>query len=283
MVSHRSHRVPVAIAIGSMPIAFVATQLGGSVVRDVAHQVLATLGAEDQVVATGSTLAAMGATSVVLLLVAMATVLVSGLALREVFVISPAPLSVYAAAAVGTVALGPLADLLMQSMAAFWPQWTLGSVSLLHDLAQQHSVWLLWPFFALLPGIAEEAFFRGMLQGAFRRPEVAIAAGGGAFALFHLDPHHIAGVLPLGLFLSWVAQRHGLSVTIVAHVINNTVALVSAQVSRLDVGYGTDTPLPFYWVPAGLVITAFAMWVLLRPNISAVATSAVSADPLNTA
>lgn len=268
-------RVPAPIALASLPIAFVSTQLGGTIARSTALWMLP----DREWLDTAATLVAMGATSLALLLVAVVTALVSARDPRRVLTLQWAPLQVYVAAAVGTVALGPLGDLLMQSMAAFLPKWTLGSVSVLHGLARSQPIWLLWPFFALLPGVAEEAFFRGMLQGAFRRPELAIAVGGAAFALFHLDPHHVVGVLPLGLFLSWVAQRHGLSVTVVAHVVNNTVALTSAQVAGLDVGYGTDTPLPFYWVPAGLVVAAFAMWVLRPPPLR----GSVAPDPLETA
>lgn len=276
MTTQSPHSVPAPIALASLPIAFVATQLGGMIARNVAVWVLPDRSWAE----TGATLVAMGATSLTLLLVAVVTALVSGVAPLRVFSLRLASPAVYVAAAVGTVALGPLADLLMQSMAAFLPRWTLGSVPVLHGLARSQPIWLLWPFFALFPGVAEEAFFRGMLQGAFRRPELAIAAGGAAFAIFHLDPHHIVGVLPLGLFLSWVAQRHGLSVTVVAHVVNNTVALTSAQVAGLDVGYGTDTPLPFYWVPAGLVVAALAMWMLgPHPPLR----RGVSSDPLETA
>ena len=54
---------------------------------------------------------------------------------------------------------------------------------------------------------------------------LAVLVSGTAFALFHVDPVHVVGVLPLGLFLSWVAQRSNTSVTIFAHVANNSIAL----------------------------------------------------------
>lgn len=254
--------MPARVALMALPLAFVVTQLGGAVVREAMLWFLSGRIADAEASAAAATLLAMGSTSLLLLGVAIGVPFAAGSSLRAWLPIRSAPWYVFIAAAVGTVALGPLADLLMASMAAFFPEWTLGSVPLLHDLAQRYPVLWLWPFFALLPGVAEEAFFRGMVQGAFRRPTVAIAVAGSAFALFHLDPHHVLGVLPLGLFLSWVAQHHGLGVTMFAHVFNNTVALFSAQVADLDVGYGTDTPLPFYWVPLGLCVAALAMWLL---------------------
>lgn len=266
--------LPPQIALLALPVAFVVTQLGVAIVRDGALWLLVHRVEQPGTAEAVATLLAMGTNSLLLLAVAVVVPMTVGRAVGRAERQSvggaslawlqprPAPLGVFLAAALGTVALGPLADLLMASMAAWLPGWTLGSMHLLHDLAQRHSAWVLWPFLALLPGVAEEVFFRGMLQRAFVRPNVAISVSAGAFALFHLDPHHVMGVLPLGFFLSWVAQRHGLAVTVFAHVVNNTVALCSAQVPDLDVGYGTETPLPFYWVPVGLVTAAFAMRVL---------------------
>jgi membrane protease YdiL (CAAX protease family) len=106
--------------------------------------------------------------------------------------------------------------------------------------------------------------FRGLLQTAAQRRWVGITASGLAFSLFHLDPQHIAGVLPLGFFLAWVGSRCGTFVTIFAHVVNNTAAIAAVHSEALDVGYGTDAPMPWPWVPASLLFVVVAVRVIAK-------------------
>ena len=86
---------------------------------------------------------------------------------------------------------------------------------------------------SVLPGVCEEGFFRGFLQRLLLsrwRPAWAIAAAGGAFALSHVDPVHVLAVLPLGLWLGFLAWRCGSLWPVVwAHVLHNAVAVVFAQ------------------------------------------------------
>lgn len=189
---------------------------------------------------------------------------VSGIPTRTVLGLRAAPPTVYAAAALGTLMLGPLADLLMQGMATYAPDDTLGLLDGLHALARSQPVWVLWPVLALLPGIGEELMFRGLLLRSFSTRSIGVLASGVGFALFHVDPHHIAGVLPLGLFLSWVASRSSTSVTIVAHVVNNTMALVATHVAALDVGYGTERDMPPSWLPVSLGLFAMCVVEIVR-------------------
>jgi hypothetical protein len=77
-----------------------------------------------------------------------------------------------------------------------------------------------------------------------------------------VDPVHVVGVLPLGLFLSWAAARSCTTVSVVAHVINNSLALVSIQNADLDVGYGSDTAFPTEWLIVSLVVFAGAAYAL---------------------
>jgi hypothetical protein len=87
---------------------------------------------------------------------------------------------------------------------------------------------------------------------------------GCTFALFHVDPVHIVGVLPLGLFLAWASSRSCTTVTIVAHVMNNSLALLALKHTDLEVGYGSETPLPTRWLLMSLVGFVFAAWSLWR-------------------
>ena len=84
----------------------------------------------------------------------------------------------------------------------------------------------------LLAPIAEELVFRGLLYGwlAGRWSNlVAFVLSSLAFAAAHTEPLHILMVLPLGFWFGWLRWRTGSLVpTIVAHIINNTIAVSAA-------------------------------------------------------
>ncbi len=84
----------------------------------------------------------------------------------------------------------------------------------------------------LLAPIAEELVFRGLLYGwlAGRWSNlVAFILSSLAFAAAHTEPLHILMVLPLGFWFGWLRWRTGSLVpTIVAHIINNTIAVSAA-------------------------------------------------------
>lgn len=199
-----------------------------------------------------------------LLLVSMLVPLTAAKPVREGLGLHSAPLPVFVAAAVGTVTLGPVGDRLMTLLSELFPNLTLGVVPALHELARSLPLPLLWPTFALLPGVAEELLFRGVLQRSIPSRRVGIVVAGCAFALFHADPVHVVGVLPLGLFLSWAAARSCTTVSIFAHVANNSIALVSLHTTELDVGYGADKPLPPEWLLVSLLLFAAAAYALAR-------------------
>jgi membrane protease YdiL (CAAX protease family) len=188
--------------------------------------------------------------------VSLVTPLIASLSLRESLDLKPDRPQVFLAAAVGTVMLGPLGDTLMTELSIRFPSWTLGVVPTLHELASHLPLVALWPTFALVPGVAEELLFRGVLQGALGRTLIGSMIAGIAFAAFHVDPVHIAGVLPLGLFLSWVAYRSSTLVSMFAHVANNSLAVFSIHSAVLDVGYGTGREVPASWLAASLLVFA---------------------------
>lgn len=266
-------RVPTVVAIVSLPIVFVIVQLGAALV----HRVV--VGASGRATEPGASeplaaLAGMTVQSALLLLLAGGIPLGLSLSLPRALGLRAIRPATAGWAVLGTLGLSPAADSMMSAMARLFPEMTLGSIPMLHELAQRFPWLVIWPIFALLPGMAEEAFFRGYFLRSFANVRVGIWVSGGCFALFHLDPHHIAGVLPLGLFLSWVAARHGLWASVVAHVANNTVALLSIHMPEMDVGYGTDQPMPFYWLPIGLCVTALAYSQLMRQPGKALRTPA---------
>lgn len=87
---------------------------------------------------------------------------------------------------------------------------------------------------AVVPGVVEELLFRGYLQSRLLRrwpPLLAVGASALIFSAAHLDPIHVLGVIPLGLWLGIVAWRAG-SVwpAIFCHAVNNAVAVGAAAV-----------------------------------------------------
>ncbi|HMI94334.1 MAG TPA: CPBP family intramembrane glutamic endopeptidase [Polyangiales bacterium] len=259
-------RMPLWLAICWVIGAGIAAQVLGSFVSGVLRSFLHSHGARTGelddtgfVIVPAMMVAAGAMTAAALIAPSMA-----GVPLRRALGLTSAPPSCFFAAALGTVMLGPFADRLMTEMQRLWPDASLGVLPFLHDLVRQLPLIAAWPALALLPGISEELMFRGLLQRAAGTGLRAIALSAGAFALFHIDPHHVVGVLPLGLFLAWAGSRCGTWVTIFAHVTNNTLAIVAAQSEALDVGYGSNAPMPLHWVPPSLALVALACWLIVR-------------------
>jgi membrane protease YdiL (CAAX protease family) len=241
-------------------------QLAGAIAQEVMRATLGPIahGGNALQIRPATLAVAMIVTELTLIGAALLAPLSIGATVRRALGLRPAPPLVFLAAALGTVLLGPLADLMMRAMERLLPDMNLGVVAMLHQIIKQLSPLLAWPVFALLPGIAEELMFRGLLQNAARSRNVGIAVSALGFAAFHLDPHHIAGVLPLGFFLAWVGARCGTLVTIVAHIANNTLAIIAVHSETLDVGYGTSEPMPWSWLPVSLVLAALAARVIAK-------------------
>jgi membrane protease YdiL (CAAX protease family) len=83
------------------------------------------------------------------------------------------------------------------------------------------------------PGVAEETFFRGLMQtrlAAAWGPRPAIVAASAAFALIHLDLVQGSVAFVAGVFLGWTADRFGsVRPTIFAHALNNALFVVLAS------------------------------------------------------
>ncbi len=94
----------------------------------------------------------------------------------------------------------------------------------------------------VVPGIAEETFFRGLVQTRLvaswgRWPAIATTAA--AFGLIHVDPIQATVAFVAGLFLGWCAERlGGIRPTVAAHAFNNGafVALAAAGSAAAEDG-----------------------------------------------
>jgi membrane protease YdiL (CAAX protease family) len=85
---------------------------------------------------------------------------------------------------------------------------------------------------AVVPGIAEELFFRGLMQtrlAATLGPWPAILVASAAFGGLHMDAVQGTVAFVVGVYLGWIAHHYGtIRPAIVAHVVNNAVFLVLA-------------------------------------------------------
>ena len=168
-----------------------------------------------------------------------------------------APVAAMFLAPIGALALGPVSDLLASTFLELLPSLNMGNLEAITKMAEAAPFPVMFLLMAVFPGFSEELLFRGLLQRSIRRTPIAIVVSAVAFACAHLDPPHVVAVLPMGLYLAWVAHRTDSTwPTIVAHVVNNGLAIAATRFSVLQVGQGTDTPLPLWWLPVGGAVCA---------------------------
>ncbi len=83
---------------------------------------------------------------------------------------------------------------------------------------------------SVFPGLCEEMLFRGFLLRQISRiapTTVSLVVSSVLFAGFHLDPVHVLGVLPLGLWLGFITIRSkSLFPAMFAHATNNFVSVL---------------------------------------------------------
>jgi membrane protease YdiL (CAAX protease family) len=174
-----------------------------------------------------------------------------------------APLVTFVVGPIGILALGPTSEQLVSLMKWLLPNATFNALESIAALVNAHPAWMLWPIIALSPGVAEEVFFRGLVQRSAGFGWRAIVISGVSFSFFHMDPHHVAGVLPLGFYLAWLGARTGTTlVPIVAHIVNNSAALLAAKL--VDVESMADETMPIWVMPLGWVIAGACIYVIWR-------------------
>ena len=91
-------------------------------------------------------------------------------------------------------------------------------------------------FIALVPGICEEVFFRGFAQRRLTRrygPRTAILHTTLLFAIVHMAPVQVIFVIPIGLWLGYVAWRtDSIWLTILGHATINSCWYIWAMLSK---------------------------------------------------
>lgn len=179
-------------------------------------------------------------------------------------------------APIGILSLGPTSDLLVTWMKDIAPNASFGALESITKIVEAHSYVALWPIIALMPGFSEEIFFRGLVQRAAGFGWRAITLSAITFSFFHMDPHHVAGVIPLGFFLAWLGARTGSTwVPIFAHVVNNSMALLA---SKLASG-GEEPDIPLWVLPIGWAICAGCVYGIMRVTRDRKACLGPAAEP----
>jgi membrane protease YdiL (CAAX protease family) len=103
---------------------------------------------------------------------------------------------------------------------------------------------------AMLPAIAEELVFRGVLLRGLAtrlRPVLAIPISAAVFALYHLQPGQMVTTFMLGLALGFLTLRaRSVVPAMIVHLINNSMALLIAR---------DDIPSMSKWIANNPAIT----------------------------
>lgn len=96
---------------------------------------------------------------------------------------------------------------------------------------------------ALLGPIAEELVFRGLLVKNAKKEFGLIGCmvlSGIAFGIMHLNPIQGIYAIPLGMIFAYFAYRYNSIIpTILAHIINNSIAVFLPKIYHGDMGYIT--------------------------------------------
>lgn len=128
---------------------------------------------------------------------------------------------------------------------------------------------------ALLPGIAEELFFRGCMQQIFqqwfRNIWAAVIVTAVIFSLFHFDFYGFFPRVILGIVLGLVFAKTGsLYPGILAHLFNNGMALVftyAGQHSNMKKNYATqDLDIPAWTAIISLVLVIYLVTRIKRDH-----------------
>jgi membrane protease YdiL (CAAX protease family) len=114
---------------------------------------------------------------------------------------------------------------------------------------------------ALLPAVAEEVTFRGVVLAGLRRSGsrwIAVVGSALVFGLFHINPYHVVAASVVGVLLGWVALESGSIVPgVLIHLINNG-AQVLMERSPAVAGQIRSPGV----VAVALAITALGAWLV---------------------
>ena len=120
--------------------------------------------------------------------------------------------------------------------------------------------------FAIMPAIAEEILYRGMIARAFKKHSfiLAIFLGGALFALMHGSPAQLVHQFFLGCVCCIVYFSTGsIYAPIIVHVVNNLIAVIGSYVLYIYSVNVTTLALVLMCV-IGLILLVVALFVFLK-------------------
>lgn len=136
----------------------------------------------------------------------------------------------------------------------------------LQDLLKELPLWIMIIVFAVLPGICEELFFRGLILSSFRKkmpPMTAVVWTALLFAVMHMDISRLSFTFVMGVFLGVVLLRtKNILVPIAIHILCNTTTLTLGHYSQggsLDSYMYYLTAYPWISVPGCLIVCGFIL------------------------
>lgn len=124
---------------------------------------------------------------------------------------------------------------------------------------------------ALVPAVAEETLFRGVLLSSLRQrlpTWLSVVVVGLVFGLFHLTPETAFRFVPtawLGILLSWVVVASGsLPLSMLLHFLNNAIVITLTAIPLTGEAGGPETEAPP--IAMGTIGAVLLVWgfVLLR-------------------
>lgn len=133
-----------------------------------------------------------------------------------------------------TALLAVAATIVMSLIASIWGGWLESAFGYVEPeqprvIPQGAGEWALALLsMAVVPALAEELFFRGMLQGMLTRrlPRAGVWITALCFAAIHLEWNALPALLVLGLALGDTRERHGFWAGVLLHGLYNAAVLV---------------------------------------------------------
>lgn len=138
-----------------------------------------------------------------------------------------------------------------------------GGTELLKGLLEETAVVTTIGGIAVLPAVAEEIVFRGVLLRTLatqKRRWVAVVMSSAVFGIYHVLPAQVVATFLLGCLLGLLTLRaRSIVPAVVAHFLNNAIAII---VSREELGVGAElsaNPMALFGVTVSLLTFGVAI------------------------
>lgn len=201
--------------------------------------------------------------------IAAALAAFTGRPMPEAFALRAPTVGAIAAGALGGLTVGVFPGKIAEQLMEQLPQLNLGNLEMINTILSE-GPWsgrLVLAFgVVVLAPLVEELVFRGFLWDALSKalPMPLVWIGTSVlFAMYHVDPVHVAAVLFTGLFLGWLRWMGGsVWACVLAHGVNNALAASMAMIYGAELA---EAHLPWWAaILAGLVTVGFGALALIR-------------------